>query len=84
MRVVAQFKLPTMRCFTEPSAVAPDARVNSKTLNEYNIIPKLTLGSGATALGSVNPTQTAAGLAAVVRNTNVKTRPAMNPPMCAM
>src|SRR5882724_4074379 len=43
--------------FTEPSAVAPDAKLNSQySVNPSNYHhPNLSLASGATALGSVKP-----------------------------
>ena len=46
-----------MDTITEPSAVAPDARVNlsDKLRSSFFLDRRLTLASGATALGSVSP-----------------------------
>jgi hypothetical protein len=53
---VGQFEKLEVGAITEPSAVVPDAKLNSEySMNPLNYRPNLTLASGATALGSVKP-----------------------------
>jgi hypothetical protein len=56
-RVVGQFDKSEVGAHTEPTAVAPDAKLNSEySVNPSNYQhPKMNLASAATALGSVKP-----------------------------